>query len=126
MASFRDLLNEAKAEIREVTTSEAEALIDGGATLLDVREADEFAAGHIPGAINVPRGVLEFKLSSTPELDARDLRVLLYCKTSGRAALSACALQEMGYVRVQSIAGGFDAWAAAGKPIGRPSQPAFG
>lgn len=126
MKSALDLVSAAKTRVHEVTVEAAEAAIRDADVLIDVREADEFAAGHIPGAINVPRGVLEFKLSSTPELDARDLRVVLYCKTSGRAALSACAMQEMGYMRVQSIAGGFDAWAAAGKPIARPSQPAFG
>jgi len=126
MKTALDLVAAAKAHVHEIDIDAADAAIRDADVLIDVREADEFAAGHIPGAINVPRGVLEFKLSSTPELDARDLRVLLYCKTSGRAALSACALQEMGYVRVQSIAGGFDAWAAAGKPIGRPSLPAFG
>jgi rhodanese-related sulfurtransferase len=64
-------------------------------------------------------------LSNNPELSARDLNIVLYCKTSGRAALAACALQDMGYLQVQSIAGGFDAWAAAGKPVVKPSLPSF-
>ena len=55
-----------------------------------------------------------------------DLQVVLYCKTSGRAALAALAMQEMGYTRVRSIAGGFDAWAAAGKPVVQPQLPQFG
>ena len=93
--------------------------------LIDVREADEFHAGHIPGALNIPRGLLEFKLSGTPALAARDTRIVLYCKTSGRAALAACALQSMGYLNVQSIAGGFDAWVAAGKSVAQPEQPSF-
>ena len=69
--------------------------------------------------------MLEFKLSSSPELSARDLAIVLYCKTSGRAALAACALHDMGYLNVQSISGGFDAWAAAGKPVIKPSLPSF-
>jgi rhodanese-related sulfurtransferase len=93
--------------------------------LIDVREADEFAAGHLPGAVLVPRGLLEFKLSGTPALSGRDLKVVLYCKTSGRAALAAQAMQTMGYLNVSSIAGGFDAWAAAGKAVVKPEQPAF-
>ncbi|MNW06539.1 putative adenylyltransferase/sulfurtransferase MoeZ [compost metagenome] len=93
--------------------------------LLDVREADEFHAGHIPGAVSIPRGVLEFKLSNTPELTSRDLNIVLYCKTSGRAALAACALHDMGYLQVQSIEGGFDAWNAAGKTMVTPSLPTF-
>jgi rhodanese-related sulfurtransferase len=93
--------------------------------LIDVREADEFAAGHIPGAMHASRGMLEFKLSSTPELSARDLKLVLYCKTSGRAALAARSLHDMGYLSVTSIAGGYDAWVAAGKPVAKPSLPTF-
>ena len=93
--------------------------------LIDVREADEYQAGHIPGAIHASRGVLEFKLSSTPELTSRDLKVVVYCKTSGRAALAACAMRDMGYLQVQSIAGGFDAWLAAGLPVVSPLAPSF-
>lgn len=54
-----------------------------------------------------------------------DLKIVLYCKTSGRAALSAAALQDMGYLNVQSIAGGFDAWVAAGKPVALPQATSF-
>lgn len=126
MKTALDLVTTARAHVVEIGIEAAEAAIREADMLIDVREADEFAAGHIPGAINIPRGLLEFKLSSTPELDSRDLKVVLYCKTSGRAALSAFAMQEMGYVRVQSISGGFDAWAASGKPVARPSMPSFG
>jgi rhodanese-related sulfurtransferase len=69
--------------------------------------------------------MLEFKLSSNPELSARDLKIVLYCKTSGRAALAACALHDMGYLNTKSIAGGFDAWVAAGKPVAKPALPTF-
>lgn len=126
MKTAHDLVEEARQHIDEVSLDAAEMLMREADAVIDVREPDEYQAGHIPGAINIPRGLLEFRLSNSPELAARDLNLMLYCKTSGRAALSACAMQEMGYVRVQSIAGGFDAWAAAGKPIGRPSLPAFG
>ncbi|MDP2246263.1 rhodanese-like domain-containing protein [Pseudomonas sp.] len=125
MKSAHDLVTEAKTRITEIDLDTAEAAIREADVLLDVREADEFHAGHIPGAINISRGLLEFKLSNTPELSARDLKIVLYCKTSGRAALAACALQEMGYLQVQSIEGGFDAWSAAGKPVVTPSLPTF-
>ncbi len=69
--------------------------------------------------------MLEFKLSSSPELSSPDLKVGLCCKTSGRAALAACALHDMGYLHVKSISGGFDAWVAAGKPVIKPSLPVF-
>lgn len=125
MKSAHDLVSEAKARIREIDLDAAEAAIRAADVLLDVREADEFHAGHISGALNIPRGLLEFRLSASPELSSRDLNIVLYCKTSGRAALAACALQDMGYLNVQSIAGGFDAWSAAGKTVVTPSLPTF-
>ncbi|MCU0926839.1 MAG: rhodanese-like domain-containing protein [Hydrogenophaga sp.] len=126
MKSAMDLVAAAKARITEVPITEAEAAIRAADVLIDVREADEFAAGHLPGAIHASRGMLEFKLSGNPALAARDIQVVLYCKTSGRAALAAAAMQDMGYLNVKSIAGGFDAWAAAGKPVHKPEQPSFG
>jgi rhodanese-related sulfurtransferase len=69
--------------------------------------------------------MLEFKLSNNPQLSSRDLKIVLYCKTSGRAALAARSLQEMGYLNVKSIAGGIDAWVAAGHPIIKPELPVF-
>jgi len=93
--------------------------------LLDVREADEYVNGHIPGAIHISRGLLEFKLSNDPELSARSLKIVLYCKNSGRAALASKVLHEMGYLHVQSIAGGFDAWAEAGNPVAKPEPIKF-
>lgn len=125
MKSAHDLVAEAKARIHEIDLDAADAAIRAADVLLDVREADEFHAGHIPGAVNIPRGLLEFKLSATPELTSRDLNIVLYCKTSGRAALAACALHDMGYLQVQSIEGGFDAWSAAGKTVVTPSLPTF-
>ncbi|MDP2243377.1 rhodanese-like domain-containing protein [Pseudomonas sp.] len=125
MKSAHDLVTEAKTHITEIDLDTAEAAIREADVVLDVREADEFHAGHIPGAVNVPRGLLEFKLSNTPELSARDLKIVLYCKTSGRAALAACSLHDMGYLQVQSIEGGFDAWSAADKAVVTPSLPTF-
>ena len=125
MKNAHDLVLEAKAQIHEVALEDAEAAIRAADLLLDVREADEFHAGHIPGAINIPRGVLEFKLSNDPALCARELNIVLYCKTSGRAAMAACWLQAMGYRQVQSLAGGFDAWSAAGKAQVAANLPNF-
>ena len=125
MKTAHDLVLAAKALIHETALPEAAALIRDADVLLDVREPQEFAAGHLPGAINIPRGLLEFQLSGTPALGARDLRAVLYCKTSGRAALAAQTMQAMGYLNVQSIAGGYDAWLAAGQPVVRPDTPSF-
>lgn len=125
MKTVHDLVTEAKKSIQEIPLQDAELAIRAADVLIDVREADEFAAGHLPGAVLMPRGLLEFKLSGSPAMAARDLKVVLYCKTSGRAALAAQSMKEMGYLSVQSLAGGFDAWEAAGKPVIRPEQPTF-
>ncbi len=125
MKTAHDLVAQAKAQTHEIAVSQAEDAIRSADVLIDVREADEYAAGHLPGAVHMSRGLLEFKISGSPELAARDLNIVLYCKTSGRAALAAVQLQAMGYLKVSSIAGGFDAWVAAGKPVAKPSSPVF-
>lgn len=125
MKTAHDLMTEAKKNIQEISLQDAEQAIRESDILIDVREADEFALGHLPGAVLMPRGLLEFKLSAMPALSARDLKVALYCKTSGRAALAAQAMHAMGYLNVKSIAGGFDAWQADGKPVVKPEQPSF-
>lgn len=125
MKTAHDLVAAAKSHVHELSLAEAEQAIAQADVLVDVREADEFAAGHLAGAVHISRGLLEFKFSADPALQARDLKLVLYCKTSGRAALAACALQDMGYQHVQSIAGGFEAWVGAGKPVVKPQTPSF-
>ena len=125
MKTAHDLVTAAKARVTEIQLADAEAAIRAADVLVDVREADEFAAGHLAGAVHISRGMLEFKFSANPALQPRDINIVLYCKTSGRAALAAAVLQDMGYLNVKSIAGGFDAWAAAGKPVAMPVVPSF-
>lgn len=125
MKTAHDLVTAAKAQVQEIPLDHAEEAIRAADVLVDVRESDEYQAGHIPGALHVSRGLLEFKFSGTPELTSRDLKLVLYCKTSGRAALAAQSLQNMGYLHVQSIAGGYDAWVASGRPVVAPSSPSF-
>lgn len=125
MKTAHDLVAAAKASVQEIPLSDAEQAIREADVLVDVREGDEFAAGHLGGAIHISRGILEFKFSANPALQVRDLSILLYCKTGGRAALAAVALHEMGYLNVRSIAGGFDGWVAAGKPVAKPETPLF-
>lgn len=125
MKTAHDLVAAAKARVQEIPVTDAEQAILEADVLVDVREGDEFTAGHVPGAVHISRGLLEFKFSANPALQARDLNILLYCKTSGRAALAAAALHDMGYLNVKSIAGGFDGWAAAGKPVAKPETPSF-
>lgn len=125
MKTAHDLVIAAKARVQEISLDQAEDVIRDADVLVDVREADEYANGHLPGAVHASRGLLEFKFSANPALQSRDLNIVLYCKTSGRAALAAVALQDMGYLNVRSISGGFDAWASAGKPVAKPDTPSF-
>jgi rhodanese-related sulfurtransferase len=125
MKTPHELVLEAKKNISEISVDQAVAAIPKADILIDVREADEYAAGHIPGAVHFSRGMLEFKLASQPQWQRPDLNIVLYCKTSGRAALSAASLMAMGYAQVNSIAGGFDAWKAAGHAIDKPVVPSF-
>lgn len=125
MKTAHDLVTAAKARVQKIPIESAEQAVQAADVLIDVREADEYAAGHLPAAVHMSRGMLEFKLKNNPQLSSRDLKIVLYCKTSGRAALAACALKDMGYLDVQSIQGGFDAWAAAGDPVIKPQVPKF-
>lgn len=125
MKTAHDLVVQAKGVIAEVGLADAPEAIQQADVIIDVREADEYANGHIPGAIHIPRGLLEFKLDNDPSLSARDLKIVLYCKTSGRAALAAKSLKDMGYLHVQSISGGFDAWLSNGNGIVKPESIKF-
>jgi len=125
MKTAHDLVEAARAEIREIPLDQADDAIKKADVLLDVREADEYNTSHIPGAVNVSRGILEFKLTNDPAFEDRGLNMVIYCKNSGRSALSAKAMKEMGYIHVQSISGGIDAWQEAGKPVVKPELPDF-
>ena len=125
MKTAHDLVMAAKSRIHEIPVADSDAAIARADVVIDVREADEYAAGHIPGAVHMSRGMLEFRMAGAPALQSRDLHIVLYCKSAGRAALCAAALQDMGYLNVQSIAGGIDAWTAAGKPVVKPQVPSF-
>ena len=83
MKTAHDLVLAAKAQCTEVAVEHAQDALRSVEVIIDVREADEYAAGHLAGSINIPRGLLEFKLSGTPELERRDISALLYCKTGG-------------------------------------------
>lgn len=88
------------------------------ALLLDVREPDEVAQGQIPGALCIPRGLLELRIEAAVPDRARPL--VVYCAGGTRSALAAHALQQLGYQRVASLAGGFAAWKAGGHPWSVP------
>jgi rhodanese-related sulfurtransferase len=125
MKTAHDLVVAAKQSVEEVSVDQAIKVIQSCDVLIDVREADEYLAGHLPGAIHMSRGMLEFKMAAHPQMQSRDLNIVLYCKTSGRAALCAASLAEMGYTHIKSIAGGIDAWQAAGHDVFKPVRPSF-
>lgn len=127
--SLADLVREALAEVREMRPEEVRALLDrpgrDGWELVDVREADEFEAGHLPGARHYPRGFLEVKADlEHPKRDAwlsadRDRPMVLYCGGGHRSALAAQALQQMGFTRLVSMAEGWRGWTERGYPVER-------
>ena len=113
-ASINDLVAAARARIREASPQEVAAWPAGSVALIDVREPDEYAAGHLPGAVNIPRGVLEFR---SQELTRPDRPLLLYCLTGGRSALAADSLRQLGFSDVRSLAGGVNAWRNDALPL---------
>ena len=114
--SGADLINEAKARIRESTTGELKGAIGGpnAPLILDCREPNETNLGRIPGAIVIPRGTMETKIEA---IVPRDAHLVIYCASGNRSALAADTLQQMGYTNVSSLAGGWSGWVAAGGPV---------
>ncbi len=109
--TFKDLCDDAKTRIVETSVDELNGRLDGAGKdfdLIDVREESEFAAGHIPGARQIGRGILERDIASA--IPDTDREIVLYCGGGNRSALSADYLQRMGYTKVRSMAGGWKAW----------------
>jgi sulfur-carrier protein adenylyltransferase/sulfurtransferase len=114
MATFRDLLKQTKAEIREVDTASAEELRDApGAVVLDVREPDEYEQGAIPGSVHIPRGNLESNIEG--RIPDHDTPLVVFCAGGVRSAFAAKTLTELGYTDVVSVAGGFNKWKDEGR-----------
>lgn len=107
-----DLVQAAKAGIREVSVSQAEQMLNEDSIALDVREPMEFDAGHIDGARHIPRGMLEFTIANHPDFQDKTRSIVVYCKSGGRAALATSTLQQLGFTNAVSIIGGYDAWQA--------------
>jgi len=118
MASFRDLLAQAKSQITEVDTQTAEQRLGTGAVFLDVREPDEYDQGAIPAALHIPRGHLESQIES--RLPDRHAEVVVYCAGGTRSAFAAQTLAQLGYDNVVSMAGGFGRWKDQGRPWSTP------
>lgn len=124
--SLADFVREALETVEEVSPEEVRRLLAlpdrGGVELLDVREAEEFAAGHLPGARHVPRGFLEVRADlehykRDPWLADRSRRLILYCGGGHRSALASRTLQQMGFTDVRSLAEGWTGWTERGFPV---------
>lgn len=118
MATFRELLRDAKQSIREVDVEGGAALLDRGHVLLDVREPDEYEQGAIPGSVHLPRGMLETSIED--RIGDRDTPIVVMCAGGARSAFAAQTLTALGYTEVVSMDGGFNGWKDAGKPWSRP------
>jgi rhodanese-related sulfurtransferase len=121
-----DMVAAAKEDLEELEPQRfAEEAERDEAVVVDLRDADELAAGVIPGAVHVPRGMLEFRADPASSYhDDRlrpDARVLLHCASGGRSALAAQTLRSLGYQDVAHLEGGFNAWRDAGMPVELPS-----
>ncbi len=114
---FLKLTADATSRVNEVSVSKAIERTDAGAVLIDVREDNEFAAGHAAGAKHMGRGIIERDIVQT--FPDKDTELILYCGGGFRSALAADNLQKMGYTNVWSMTGGWHAWEDSGGAIER-------
>jgi rhodanese-related sulfurtransferase len=115
----KEMVAKAKASIKTISAEEVKAAIDKKekAVILDVRDPNEYAAGHLPGAINVSRGTLEFNVwGKVPDQSAK---VYVYCKTAGRSALATKTLNDLGYKNAVLMDAQFADWIKKGYPVVR-------
>lgn len=123
------LLEAVKKEIGEMSTIDFKNLFDGDGhfAVIDIREPDEYHAGYIPGAVSIPRGLLEFKVGKEDVWEEAGMyipkktdSIVLYCRSGNRSALAAKTLAQLGYTNVQSLEGGWEAWHAAYPDLKEP------
>ena len=108
--TFQDLCDSAKSRISEISTGEVEKRIqfDDSIVVIDVREQDEYRAGHIPHAHGIGRGILEYHIAD--EVPDTEQEIVVYCRGGNRSALAADSLRQMGYTNVHSMTGGYRKW----------------
>lgn len=127
LTSPAELVGRVKATIKECSVTDVQGCLTSGTLLIDIREPAEYERGHIPGAVHLPRGLLEFEIhglverlrndrNSPPEEQA----IVLYCGTGGRSALAADTMATLGYRNARSMSGGIVAWAQAKLPLDAP------
>ena len=116
---FLKLVNEAKSRVKETDINGYKKMLTAGekAVLIDVREDNEWANGHVPGAVHMGRGIIERDIeTSVPDTNTK---MILYCGGGFRSALVADNLQKMGYTNVESMDGGWKGWVDAGLPTAK-------
>ena len=122
--TIEELLSEARGRLRRLEPAEASAARSEGALLIDIRsEAQRAREGVVPGALFFPRNVLEWRCDpSSPSHDPRiglERRLIVMCNEGYQSSLAAATLQELGFEQATDLAGGFQAWRAAGLPVRR-------
>ncbi len=120
--SVGQLVATTKKQVKTINLAELKAALDRGdaGIIVDVREPGEFADGHLNGAVNVPRGLIEFNIWTYvgyPDKTDTGKKLTLYCKTGGRCALAAKSLQDLGFTNVTAADMKIDDWAKAGYPL---------
>lgn len=107
----------ARSQVTKIYDSTLKSIVDAGEQflLIDVRTEQEYLAGHIKGAVWIPRGMLEFAIQDVTK--NQNAKMVLYCRTGGRSALSVVTLTEMGYKNVNSLTGGFKEWVESGYSV---------
>jgi len=117
---FLSIVNDAKSRVRECTVADVAAMRGRSEkfVLVDVREDNEWAAGHLPDAIHLGKGVIERDVEQV--VSDKQAKLILYCGGGYRSALAADNLQKMGYTNVISMDGGYKGWVAAGHALEKP------
>jgi len=120
-----ELVANAKTAVKTIDMKAFRALLDqpDHGFIIDVREPDEYVTGHVPGAVNIPRGVIEFRiwaLIDYPKNAPADVKLTLYCKSGGRCALAAKSLKELGFVQATAVDMKLKDWVDAGYPMTEP------
>ena len=125
--SVKQMVSATKKQIRVINMEQFKALVakKEADLIIDVRQEDEYADGFVPGAVNVPRGLIEFriwKLAGFPDKTDLNKQMTLYCLTGGRCALATKSLQDLGFTNVTSVDMAFDNWVKAGYPVAKPAK----
>ena len=125
--SIKAYVGAAKKQVKLINMEQFRALVDKkeAGLIIDVRQENEFEDGFVPGAVNVPRGLIEFriwKLVGFPDAVDMNKQMTLYCATGGRCALATKTLQDLGFTNVTSVDMVFDKWVEGGNPVAKPAK----